>query len=125
MTSQESNLLNQKSVYEILKEFFPARNDFSECEYEEELEELVHFGITSHSDFRNLLSKHRSRILEIDSEPLNDRDVEVFKKEYGEEHVDRAIEGNYWFAFPALLRLALELEFGDDYREFAQARDGI
>ena len=32
---------------------------------------------------------------------------------------------NYWFAYPAILRLALELEFGEEYDKYANERDSI
>jgi hypothetical protein len=35
------------------------------------------------------------------------------------------VEHGYWFAYPALLRIALELEFGETYQAYANARDDI
>jgi len=31
----------------------------------------------------------------------------------------------FWFLYEALLRIALELEFGETYKDYAEKRDGI
>lgn len=122
MTSIESKILNKDTVYQVLQKVFPAKNDFGESDYSEELSELLHFGIKTEAAFEQLLRKHCSRVLEIDSKPFSSEyDEKFYRNEYGDKAVDEAIEGGFWYAFPALMRLTLELEFAELYHEFANS----
>ncbi len=68
--------LTPSLVHEVLKRFFPAKND--DC-----------------------------------------------ASEYIEEFVAKRLREGFWFSYPALLRIALELEYGKSYEEYADKRDGI
>lgn len=89
------------------------------------MKELNHFGINSKIQLRNLLLKHRENLLEIDAEELDDFHIKYYKKEFGEEYVNIRIKNKFWFSLTALLRIVLELEFGEKYQEYADVRDGI
>ncbi|WP_339409624.1 hypothetical protein [Pseudomonas sp. EA_35y_Pfl2_R5] len=119
--------LTPELVHKALRAAFPKKNDFSpsETRYEEELSELIHFGVLCVRDLRGLLNKHRKRILEIDRSPMDQVHQRMYAKEMGIEKFNDFLRRQYWFAYPGLLRLALELEFGDAYEAFANARDGI
>ena len=106
-----------------LSETFPSQNDFYECDYVEELNELAHFGVRTIGQLNDLLTKHKDVILEIDRNPADEASRQVYIRDYGEEFVKDREQKGFWFAFPALLRLALEEEFGDEYRKFADERD--
>ncbi len=123
MDESRGNILVEDTVYRVLTEMFPKRNDFAESDYSEELAELHHFGIKSEEDFRQLLVKHRAKILEIDASPMDNWHEEYYQREYPDQPVRERIDQGFWFAFPALLRLALELEFGEQYEKFANKRD--
>ena len=113
MSGENSKSLDAQSVYKVMRSILPEKNDYAECSYEEELAELLHFGVKTESELENLLKKHLKQVLEIDSKPFSGQYDELFyRKEYGDQAVDEAIAGGFWYAFPALLRLALELEFG-------------
>ena len=113
MSSENSKILDAQSVYEVMKRVLPEKNDYAECSYEEELAELLHYGVKTEHELESLLKKHLKKVLEIDSKPFSGQYDEIFyRKEYGDQAVDEAIAGGFWYAFPALLRLALELEFG-------------
>lgn len=123
MKKSVSPKLNSSSLYRILRQTFPLQNDCYRSDYKSELAELIHFKIKTEKDLKELLKKHKKQILLIDSEPLDENERIYFLAEYGEEFVAERAEKGFWFAFPALLRLALELEFEDDYHKFAAARD--
>ncbi len=38
----------------------------------------------------------------------------MFAEEYGEEFIRDAERRQYWFAYPALVRTAVEMEFGEE-----------
>jgi hypothetical protein len=117
-------VLTPSSVYETLKQVFPAKNDDYPCDYREELEELIMFGITTDDELRDLLQRRAKEIMEIDRSPMNQSEIQMHSADGNEKFVADRIRAGYWFAFPALLRIALELEFGQAYVEFSRKRDG-
>jgi len=117
--------LDEKLVYRNLRSIFPKVNDYGNPDYKEELIELRLFGIKTNKQLRLLLKKHRKQILAIDKSPMDSKLAAFYEQELGKEEFREHIRKNYWFAYPGLLRLALELEFGDEYEKFANERDGI
>ena len=119
--------LTPQLVHKALSAAFPKKNDYSpsETSYEEELSELIHFGIVSAKDLRILLKRHRKKVLEIDRSPMDQVHQRMYAKEMGAKKFNDFVRRQYWFSYPGLLRLALELEFGEAYESFANVRDGI
>jgi hypothetical protein len=118
-------LLNIDNLYQILKVWLPEQNDFYETDYKEEFEELKTFGVTTTSELNRLFDKHIKEVLEIDSGPLDEEHIKWYSDEYGDAYVQERVKNNYWFAYPALLRIMLELEFGEAYKTFSEKRDGV
>lgn len=118
-------VLTPASVYEALKQVFPAKNDDYPCDYKEELEELILFGITTDEDLLELLRRRADEIMEIDRSPMNQSEIKMHSEDGKEEFVAARLRKGYWFAYPALLRIALELEFKEAYVKYADRRDGI
>ena len=116
--------LTTKSVHETLKQFFPAKNDNYECGYEEELKELNDFGITREEHLLGLLQKRADEVMEIDRSPMSESDKRMHSEDEGEESVAKRLREGFWFSYPALLRIALELEYGKSYEDYANKRDG-
>lgn len=110
-------------VYLVLKQNFPIKNDFSQSGYNEELIELLYFGINTKDKLEKIIRKHKSQVLEIDSEDLDEFHIKSYSAELGEDYVNDRIENKYWFAYQGLLRIALELEFGDVHRQYSEKRD--
>ena len=117
--------LTPKAVHEALKEFFPAKNDDYACDYVEELQELNDFGITTEEDLAVLLQKRADEVMEIDRSPMGESEVQMHSEALGAEFVANRLREGFWFSFPALLRIALELEYGNSYEEYAKRRDGV
>lgn len=117
--------LTPNSVHEVLKRFFPAKNDNFECDYAEELRELNDFGIYTEEQLVGLLHKRMEEVMEIDRSPMNECDIRMHCDAEGEESVAKRLREGFWFSYPALLRIALELEFGTSYKEYADKRDGV
>jgi hypothetical protein len=117
--------LTTDKVYSTMLTLFPSQNDFSQSDYEEELKELLDFGVDTVEKFRNLMTRHRERLLEIDSEPLDDQNLKWYREDNTIENLELKIEKGFWFAFPGLIRIGLELEFGKKYEIYADKRDGL
>jgi len=119
------NLLTETELYAILSETLPKQNDFGESDYSEELQELFDFGIETREQLLELIAKHREEVLAIDSEDMDEFQTKWFVDLYGAEYVNHRVENKFWYAYAGLLRIILELEFEDDYREYAEERDGV
>jgi hypothetical protein len=117
--------LTPKLVHEVLKRFFPAKNDNSQCAYVEELQELIDFGIETEDQLVGLLQKRTDEVMEIDRSPMTELDIRMYPECEGAESVAKRLREGFWFAYPGLLRIALELEYGKAYEEYADRRDGI
>lgn len=117
--------LTKEEVYSALRETFPKQNDFSETDYSEELRELFDFGIYTRAKLQSLINKHLKTVLEIDSSEMDEFHIKAYSDELGKEYVEDRVKNRYWFAYPGLLRIVMELEFGDKYIKYANKRDEI
>lgn len=117
------NALTPEAVHDILKRYLPARNDYFVCDYVKETRELADFGITTEGQLVDLLRRRSDELMEIDQSPMDEFHVKLYSEDLGEDVVRNRIQEGFWFAYPALLRIALELEFNDAYREYAGRRD--
>lgn len=117
--------LNPQDIYDILSQTLPEQNDFHKTDYSEELKELLDFGIDTKVSLLDLIVKHRETLISIDAEELDDMHVKYYIDEHGTDYVNERIKNKFWFSYTALLRIALELEFGEVYTKYANKRDGI
>ena len=118
-------MLTTKDIEEVLSQTLPKENDFAFSDYKEELKELLDFGVKNKFMFLNLIVKHRQEVLAIDADPLDDFHIQYYKTEYGDDYVNYRINNKFWFAYPALIRITLELEFGEKYIDYSNRRDNI
>lgn len=81
--------------------------------YEELIPELNQFGIHTRADLQRLMKMHRRALLVDDRSPLKAWEQRHFSEMFGAEFVRDAVRRQYWFAYPALVRNALESEFED------------
>jgi hypothetical protein len=112
-------------VHEVLKRFFPVMNDNSKCDYVEELQELHDFKIETEDQLVDLLQKRVDEVMEIDRSPMTEFNIRMHSEAEGAESVAKRLREGFWFSYPGLLRIALELEFGKAYEEYAEKRDGV
>jgi hypothetical protein len=117
--------LTPEAVHKALGRFFPAKNDDFPSDYVEELAELRVFGIATAEQLDELLHRRAEEVMEIDRSPMSEFDIRMHSKDSGEEFVTKRLREGFWFSYPALLRIVLELEFGKAYEEYADRRDGI
>lgn len=59
------------------------------------------------------MKKHRQSLMADDRSPLATWEQRHFSEMFGAEFVRDAVRRQYWFAYPALVRNALESEFGE------------
>ena len=97
----------------LMRKIFPKKNDYGKASFEELLPELARFNIKTRGQFVALMTHYRKRLLRLDSEPLDAWHERYYRSELGDQFVSDALRRQYWFAYPALIRIALELKFGD------------
>ncbi len=118
--------LKLDDIYPVLKKILPERNNFYPCSYSEEYIELMEFGVDSVEKLTDLLNRHMPAIMKEDcSVEVDEATYDYFCQELGKSVVEERLELGYWYSWPALVRLALENEFGEKYIEFSFNRDGI
>ena len=117
--------LTPEIVHKALSRFFPAKNDDFPSDYVEELAELRAFGIATEEQLDEMLHRRAEEVLEIDRSPMSESDIRMHSEDSGEEFVANRLREGFWFSYPALLRIALELEYGKAYEEYADKRDGV
>jgi hypothetical protein len=47
----------------------------------------------------------------------------IYREDLGDEGFNDCMRRQYWFCYPAFIRNAMEVEFGDAYEKFANDRD--
>ena len=113
-------------LQKVMNSLFPRRNDnASKGDLEEALEELKEFSILTKLQVRLFLKRYRRKLLQIDKEPLDSCHQKLYREDIGDKEYLDAIRRQYWFSYPALIRIAMEIEFGDRYENYANERDGI
>lgn len=107
--------LTATSVRTLMRSLFPKRNDYvtDPAPFEELLPELHAFDIRTHGDLRRLMARHRRALLAEDRSRLTQREQHLYAEIFGSAFVRDAVRRQYWFAYPALVRNALEREYGE------------
>jgi hypothetical protein len=118
--------LSGELIHQAMRRIFPEKNDYGTASFEELVPELARYGVTTLGSFRSLMTKHRRALLRADREPLFSAERKIFAEKYGEEFIRDAERRQYWFAYPALVRTAAEMEFGEvaSIHETQQALEG-
>lgn len=117
--------LSQLGIQKEMTRVFPKRNNYGPINYRELMAEARAFGITTRGELRRVLLRHRKRVLPIDREPIDQLRVRIYSEDYGYDRVIDLLRRQFWFSWEALMRISLELEFGEAYEEFARIRDGV
>lgn len=116
--------LTEIGIARILSRTFPRRNGYVKPNTVELLKEAIDFGITSESQFRRLLLKHRRALVTDDRGYLHSRPfLAAVAEDFGRPRVEDMKRRQYCFSWEGLTRNAFELEFGEAYEEYARKRD--
>ncbi len=114
-TSSSSEELNVDLVAKILNENLPAENTDGQEPYDELLEDLVHFSISTPRELVQLLKKHSGEIIEADKIIASEQDP-LFLQNHQTDRIRRA--RGVFFNHVGLVRQAMSLEFGAKWVEY-------
>jgi hypothetical protein len=117
--------LSAENIRTTMRKIIPKRNDYvPDMElFEELLPELARFGITTRGQLKRLLTKHRRTLLADDRSRLSTVEQTHYCEWFGAEHTKNAVKRQFWFAYPAFVRNALESEFGESASVWAGSSD--
>ena len=115
--------LTEQDLPRLAKGVLPRASNHHPPNYKELLSELKHFGVATHGQFLALLRRNRRGATRIDRTPLDAVNTRIYRDELGSREFNDRIRTNTWFSWEGLIRVILELEYGDSYREFAKQRD--
>jgi hypothetical protein len=115
--------LTQTSLAKALLRLLPRLNNHCPINYAELLQELRHLGIQNRWQLRKLILKNIREAIQIDREPLDEVNARMYRQELGDKEFLFLERRRIFFGWEGLMRVILELEFGDQYRQFAEKRD--
>ena len=115
--------LTEESLPRAIRGLLPRASNYTSPNYSELLSELNHFGVTTIGQFRSLMLRHRRQAIQIDRVPLDAVNAQIYRNELGNAEFHERIRTNTWFSWEGLIRVVLELEFEDEYRDYAKKRD--
>jgi hypothetical protein len=115
--------IDGQHLYALMRRLFPKENDHSSFDGAELVQEFHYFGVHTRKQARRLLKRHRRSVIDIDREPFDELNERIFSTEFGEARMWDFKRRRAWFTYAGLARIALELEFEDAYRRFADERD--
>lgn len=75
--------------------------------------DLARVGIQTCGDFRAMMTRVRRQLLKIDRDRLAPWEIRYMSESFGEAFVKDAVRRQYWFAFPGLVRVAIDVRFGE------------
>ena len=113
-------------LHKVMRSLFPKRNDCaSRDDLEEVFQELKLFEIKNKKQVRLFLKKYRRWLITIDKEPMDATHQRIYREDLGDEEFYDCMRRQYWFCYPAFIRNAMEVEFGEKYDKFSSERDKI
>jgi hypothetical protein len=115
--------LDETGLAKALRSLLPRRNGHCAVNYSELLAELRLFGVLPFHQLRQLILRHRREAIRIDREPIDAITTRIYRNELGEEKFWFLDRRRMFFGWEGLMRVVLELEFEDRYRDFADQRD--
>lgn len=114
--------LTGELIHRLMSRLFARRNDYGTASFEELVPELARFGITTRGQFRRLMTRHRRALLRMDRRRLGPDEICIYIDECGEDFLRDATRRQFFFAYPALVRNAAEMEFGEAAAVYEESR---
>lgn len=116
------NKLTGAELYRIMKENFSKNHDFLDSDFSEKIELLEKFGIKTIEAFNRLIQDNKQKIIDHDKNYIADK-VDVYRKLEGDDFVNERISKGFFFSYQALINVALEIQFPNDYALYEYVRN--
>ncbi len=115
--------LDEGTLQAALRRVLPRANNSGVIDLTELRSELMAFGIDTPLRLRALMLAHRHEALRIDREPFDKLNERIQRAELGDQRYAHISQRGLFFNWAGLVRLALELHFGNRYRAFRVRTD--
>ncbi len=117
---KQNEPLSGQRIHRIMTRTFPKRNDYGTSDFDELVPELQRVGICTCGKFRSFMTSLRRQLLKIDRDPLAAWEIRHLSESFGETFVKDAVRRQYWFAFSALVRVAIVIRYGEQADDATQ-----
>jgi hypothetical protein len=115
--------LDEKSLTSAFHSLLPRKNNFATVNYSQAACGTAAFRCVQRRQLRKLVVKNIRAAVRIDREPLDAMNARIYRNDLGSEQYRFLERRQIFFAWEGLMRVILELEVGDRYREFSVKRD--
>jgi len=113
-------------LQKLMRSLFSKHNDYASIDDLKEVTDELHlFGVLTKKQLRLFLKKHRKGLIEFDKERLSPFLRKEYQQDIGKKQFEYMLRRRFLFSYAALIRTAMEVEFGDEYEQFTYKRDGI
>lgn len=92
---------------------FRRRHAYGDSDIAELIPEMARFGITTRKPFLRLMKKHRRALIDDARRKMRRAETCWLLIEFGPAGLDTH-SNTSWYAIPGLVRVAMEMEFGED-----------
>lgn len=119
--SDATETLNVDILEKLLDSLLPPANKDSAETYSDLLTDLLHFKVDTISTLNELIAKHYSEILKMDNKLVDEYRNFIGKLKMAPIHLrirPERIERGVFFTHAGLVRSALRLEFGDEWKKY-------
>ena len=106
--------LSDPLIRSICAGIFPKRNGYNDSghDFAELVPELAQFGVCARGELKRLLTRHRRTLMLIDRAPFDAGETQIYSEMIGVDELREDKRRQFFYAFPAFVRNAVELEFG-------------
>ena len=101
-----------------LGKLIPRANQFGDVAYDELLNDLRAFRVNTRAQLRRVMLKHRLELRSIDRQPFDTLNAKIQRSELGEARFLDLQRRQIFFNSAGLVRLALELEHGEQFKDY-------
>ena len=110
--------LDSATLASDLGKLIPRANQFGEVAYDELLNDLNAFGVTSRAQLRRVLLRHRLELRRIDREPFDPLNANIQRGDLGDARFSDLQRRQTFYNSAGLVRLALKLEYGEKFENY-------
>lgn len=111
-------------IRKIVLSLFGRRHAYGDSDIAELIPEMARFGITTRKSFLRLMKKHRRALIDDARRRMRRAETLWLAAEFGPGGLDTHANKS-WYAITGQVRIAMELEFGEDACVYEPGPDNV
>lgn len=120
----DAQVLTPGIIRTTVLSLFGRRHAYGDSDIAELIPEMARFGITTRKPFLRLMKKHRRALIEEARRKMPRAETVWHAAEFGPEGLDTHA-GRSWYAITGQVRIAMQLEFGEDACVYEPRPDSV